>query len=125
MTKYFYSPSTKGFYLDNIHKVIPEDAIEITAERHEELLKEQSEGKVISFENNAVKTVEYVKVISWEDIRRKRNSLLSESDWTQIPDTPLDDDTREAWRLYRQELRDITMKFKLPEKVVWPVAPSA
>jgi hypothetical protein len=48
-----YSPSTKGFYTTEIHGPnIPEDAVEITAERHAELLAGQSEGKQIVPDEN-------------------------------------------------------------------------
>ena len=43
--------------------------------------------------------------------REYRNQLLTASDWTQLPDAPVD---REAWAAYRQALRD------LPNNVNWP-----
>jgi hypothetical protein len=49
----FYSPSTNGFYNLGIHgENIPIDAVEISAEQHETLLKGQSQGKVISADGN-------------------------------------------------------------------------
>lgn len=52
--------------------------------------------------------------------RYKRNTLLTECDWTQLPDVPIA--TKEAWAVYRQALRDITDQ---PDQrnVTWPVAP--
>lgn len=44
---YFYSPSEKGFYKKSIHPTMPDDVIEVSAERHRELIDEQSKGKVI------------------------------------------------------------------------------
>jgi hypothetical protein len=38
-----------------------------------------------------------------ERMRLHRDRLLKESDWTQLPDAPVD---REAWATYRQALRD-------------------
>jgi hypothetical protein len=38
-----------------------------------------------------------------EQMRFARNSLLTASDWSQLPDAPVD---REAWATYRQALRD-------------------
>ena len=44
----FYSKSTNGFYLSEIHKTnIPDDAVEITKEQHAALLNAQSEGMTI------------------------------------------------------------------------------
>ena len=37
-----------------------------------------------------------------------RSWMLSESDWTQNPDSPLDDATKLEWRNWRQAMRDIT-----------------
>jgi hypothetical protein len=46
--------------------------------------------------------------------RQMRNNLLMDCDWTQIPDNGLSEETRAAWRTYRQQLRD------LPEHPNWP-----
>lgn len=43
----FYSKSTGGFYDNQIHNVLPEDAVEITAEYHAALLAGQAQGKTI------------------------------------------------------------------------------
>lgn len=43
----FFSPSNVGFYNDEIHETLPDDAIEISAELHQDLLTAQSEGKQI------------------------------------------------------------------------------
>ncbi len=58
-----------------------------------------------------------------ELIRSKRNSLLSESDWTQVPDNPLTDAQRQDWAAYRQDLRDITKTYTDPLTIVWPDKP--
>ena len=43
----FYSNTTGGFYDNQIHNVLPGDAVEITAEYHATLLAGQSSGQVI------------------------------------------------------------------------------
>jgi hypothetical protein len=40
-------------------------------------------------------------------VRDLRNSLLLESDWTQVADTPLTDSKKAEWATYRQTLRDL------------------
>lgn len=45
------------------------------------------------------------KIKSMKNIRA---IFLSDTDWTQVSDSPLDEQTKEAWRVWRQELRDIT-----------------
>ena len=54
-------------------------------------------------------------------VRKKRNLLLQESDWTQLIDAPVD---RETWAGYRQALRDLPQQEGFPGEVVWPVVPS-
>jgi hypothetical protein len=44
----------------------------------------------------------------WVKIRKQRNELLGESDWTQLRDCPLDSQKVQEWAVYRQQLRDIT-----------------
>ena len=58
-----------------------------------------------------------------EVIRRKRNNLLANSDWTQLSDSPLDEDTRSALATYRQNLRDLTDNIDENGEVDYPVAP--
>lgn len=53
-------------------------------------------------------------------IRKKRDQLLLESDWTQIADSPVN---KAAWAEYRQALRDISLQETFPLTVVWPSKP--
>tara|TARA_R100001443_G_scaffold117148_1_gene140156 strand:+ start:8702 stop:9013 length:312 start_codon:yes stop_codon:yes gene_type:complete len=39
--------------------------------------------------------------------RNTRNELLTSSDWTQMPDSPLTDEAKTSWATYRQALRDL------------------
>ena len=55
-----------------------------------------------------------------EDPRDKRNLLLLESDWSQLPDSPVD---ASVWATYRQELRDLPSQEGFPDTIVWPVKP--
>lgn len=57
----------------------------------------------------------------WDQIRIWRNAELSMTDWTQLPDSPVD---KEKWSQYRQELRDITLQNEKAEKVKFPNRPS-
>jgi len=56
-------------------------------------------------------------------LRQKRNRLLAESDWTQLSDSPLDEDTRSVWATYRQDLRDLTDNIDENGEVTFPTAP--
>jgi len=57
------------------------------------------------------------------DVRRKRNKLLTESDWTQMNDSPLDTTDRTTWATYRQSLRDLTSQDGFPHNVTYPSKP--
>ena len=45
---------------------------------------------------------------SIKDLRQKRNELLIETDWMANSDVTMSD----AWKKYRQDLRDITKTYK-------------
>ncbi len=53
-------------------------------------------------------------------VRDDRNAKLSESDWTQVADAPVD---QAAWATYRQALRDIPSQAGFPNTVNWPTEP--
>lgn len=53
-------------------------------------------------------------------IRTDRNKRLSDSDWTQVADAPVD---KEAWAAYRQALRDVPQQAGFPWVVEWPAQP--
>ena len=59
----------------------------------------------------------------WRKLRVTRDDLLSASDWTQSPDSPLTDAKKAEWRTYRQALRDITDTSD-PTNVTWPSQPT-
>jgi hypothetical protein len=63
---------------------------------------------------NEEETARDAEEVSWEEekparamssLRKKRNILLAESDWTQGSDTPLNDGAKTEWSTYRQSLR--------------------
>lgn len=55
-----------------------------------------------------------------ERMRLHRDRLLAESDWTQLPDTPVD---HAAWGAYRQVLRDFPATWTPSPTVTFPHAP--
>jgi hypothetical protein len=58
-----------------------------------------------------------------EKVKAKRNVLLQDTDWTQIPNNPLTTEQQQAWAVYRQELRDITEQTNYPWSVSFPRPP--
>lgn len=67
------------------------------------------------------------------ELRMWRDRLLAESDWTQMPDSPLTDSQKTQWATYRQSLRDMTDTYStvpLTDKgvmdetqITWPTKP--
>ena len=47
----------------------------------------------------------------WNELDNKRRTLLKTTDWTQVTDSPLSDEKRAEWAVYRQALRDIPLKW--------------
>ena len=67
-----------------------------------------------------------VLALNSSDQRIKRNQLLSDSDWTQMPDSPLTDEAKTSWATYRTALRDLTTHANWPNltDADWPTQPS-
>ena len=57
--------------------------------------------------------------IMLESLRRKRDELLTASDWTQLGDVPLTDSKKQEWATYRQALRDVTDGFDPSGITTW------
>jgi len=52
----------------------------------------------------------------WAELRYLRDQKLAECDWTQGNDSPLSEEQKTPWKVYRQALRD------LPENITDPKA---
>lgn len=106
---------------------VPEGStvIELTDEQASKI--ENSESIFHFFEEEVITRREYLWKTNPDQvknlIRPSRNKLLAESDWTQLTDSPLDQDTRNAWSVYRQELRDLTNNIDENGEVEFPSAP--
>lgn len=59
-----------------------------------------------------------------DEARTERDKLLAATDWTQVLDAPIDAATREAYRAYRQALRDLPEQEGFPDTITWPELPS-
>lgn len=71
------------------------------------------------FEGSWIKSDPDLKSLGFQ-VRIKRDKLLSDSDWTQVTDAPVD---QVAWATYRQELRDIPTQEGFPADITWPTKP--
>ena len=62
------------------------------------------------------------------DLRQKRNALLSATDYTVLQDSTFTDAQVAEWVVYRQALRDITNGITTKEQIdaiIWPTKPGA
>jgi hypothetical protein len=108
-------------------KFTPEgkQVVELTDEQAEQV--ESSNEALFLFEGNLItfkakrwaKNPESVKA----SLRPERDRLLAGSDWTQLIDSPLDEIARDAWAVYRQDLRDLTDNVDENGEVEFPVQP--
>ena len=57
-------------------------------------------------------------------VRNLRTYLLQNSDWTQLPDSPLTAEKRAEWAEYRQELRDMPDTFKDTTNILDVIPPT-
>ncbi len=57
----------------------------------------------------------------WEQIRHWRNTELSNTDWTQLTDAPVD---KVAWATYRKALRDLPEQGGEADEVDLPIKPA-
>ena len=86
-------------------------------------LVEANEGGIGWTYANGVFTAPAIEVTGEEkaeSARKRRNTLLTQSDWTQVADAPVD---KAAWATYRQALRDITLQDGFPHEIEWPQKP--
>lgn len=62
---------------------------------------------------------------AWGLVREERDRRITLTDYTQMPDSPFTEAKRAEFAAYRQALRDIPQTFAAPDKVDWPVPPTA
>lgn len=62
--------------------------------------------------------------IEWAAVRSRRDQLLRNTDFTQLPDYPATDVQRAEVTAYRKALRDITQQSVPPAQLKWPTLPA-
>lgn len=130
MNKYYYSPSTRGFYQSQIHKTYPADAVEIDESEYFRLIKEQQNGMEITpgADGSPLLTEPVIDYV--EQALQVKNSLRLTADaeisWRQdAVDTGIATGDEEialaVWKKYRIELMRVDTS-KAPD-IEWPVIP--
>ena len=117
-----------NFYFDAVQLAATEDDVQrwtaktcgITTRWSESLegkIEDKYQEWVVEAEIACVSEIE-------EEVKKERNRLLVESDYTMTADYPCTDSERNAWLTYRQVLRDLPDQQGYPLNVVWPDAPA-
>jgi hypothetical protein len=83
--------------------------------------KDPRAAKAIAWLEQGNVPTSYKEILTWQQVREKRNRMLQESDFSQLSDVFIKN--KEEWVTYRQLLRDITKNYKSPEDIVWPKTP--
>lgn len=102
-------------HLTNLSDILLEDGESIIEGHYDRATQKIVDGAAVSY------TPDF-----WPRVRRKRNLLLTESDWTQVADSPLTDSKKAEWATYRQALRDVPATNSSVtdiDSVVWPTKP--
>ena len=92
----------------------------ITRNSEEFNLQEELENRIDQYQDHLRS--------GYDELRVYRDDELKTSDWTQVPDGPLDSTTKAAWATYREKLRNLPADAKAPywfEEADWPIAPGA
>jgi hypothetical protein len=74
--------------------------------------------------NYSSKTWETQTSLQIQNVKSRRNYLLTQSDWTQITNNPLTAEKQQQWAIYRQALRDVPAQSGYPYSVTWPTIPA-
>ncbi|QBH95782.1 tail fiber assembly protein [Limnobaculum zhutongyuii] len=131
----FFSPDPIGFYDSVLNTDIPNNAVEVSVEKHAELINGQADGKIISIENGQPVLIDRPAPSKDELIAEanlKKTTLLSTA---TLIINPLSDAieldiasteevaTLKAWKVYRVLLTRIDTS-TAPD-IEWPIQPDA
>ena len=112
-----------GFYCDEWHgDKIPKKSIELTKEQWKEANRRRC-GYVNGQHTIMDYTEQEIKKAKMFSLRSYRGILLKESDWTQMPDSPLTETKKQEWATYRQQLRDLPATVNL-SNIIYPTKPT-
>jgi hypothetical protein len=105
---YQVNPNTVELYLvptvaEKYQKTINNVILEMTQEEKDFIDLPHYYKKLIGDEWVAMTATEKTEVLA-ANVREQRNRLLADSDFSQLPDAPVN---RDEWATYRQALRDL------------------
>lgn len=112
----------RGFFTKEVHgDNIDTPYIELSEEQWQQALT--GNFKVIDGSHTYVSPPENIDELkAYSILRSERNSLLSQCDWTQLPDAPLSNEKKQEWANYRQQLRDLPDTVDI-HNIIYPEKP--
>lgn len=104
--KYYGKYDEQGHYV-SMHESMQEgDCIELTYDQWQEVLTENC--MVVDGVHTLIPvTQDGITQGKYNSLRYERDKLLQQSDWTQMPDSPLTEEKKQEWQTYRQALRNL------------------
>lgn len=128
---YYYAASTGGFYLTEINKTMPSDAVAITNQYHQELLTGQAQGKLVVPDAAGYPVLKDPTPVPPTAAQNKAEAInrLIVTDWVNQPDV---NDTannphllnRNEYLTYRDQVRVYVVR-PVAGFINWPVEPHA
>lgn len=112
-------------FIDNITPLIDDEGntyYEYESYVHDGVLYRKNLDAMINKEFtiwlNEAKQYDYNQVAA--EIRKQRDKLLNDTDWTQMTDSALSKEKQDQYKVYRQALRDVPEQEGFPYDVVFP-----
>lgn len=99
----------------NVFKIVETPAPTIDSKTHRQSKSIQQVDEVWT---QVWVSIELPEDVAAANVRSYRDRLLTETDWTQVADAPVD---KAAWATYRQALRDVSIQDGFPWAVKFPV----
>ena len=84
-----------------------------------------AEGNVTTAADNEAAYRAKVDAEVGTSVRAERDKKLTDTDWTQMADSPLASDKKTEWATYRQSLRDLPTASGFPHTMTWPEEPGS
>lgn len=124
---YYYSPSTKGFYLRELHgRNVPEDAINISEELYTSLMEGQESGKNMLHDGLGLPSMvdRVVDIVHQERQWRDSELIRVDIEIFKVQDSDQSSvGTVGEWREYRKSLRNWPECGDFPNPFMRPSAP--
>jgi hypothetical protein len=119
MPSIYYSKSSKGFYRDTIHKVLPADAVLVDAAQYAALLAAQEAGCPITADNAGRPASDSKPSVN---IKALAMDALNKSDTTLLRCLEHGVEIPSVWAVYRDALREVIQgsSTALPERPPYP-----